>query len=754
LNLAYCSKIKRKLLLDRSACGEDMLEKPPELSPDLEWMLQCGQASDSALVEALVREHYAEVYRLAAGIAGDPARAEAVAARALADAVLNAHRYPVGLGVQTWLFSLVRERAGAPREPEAEPLPDVPLPVFSDETIEQLKAGIHRILARERRKRWFFAVQEILIVGLAILGIILADRWTSSLNPEPTPLPTQFHTALVTQLVFISATPPPNPTPTQFPERAILYVAEAGDTLASIAEKTGLEAALLHALNGLEADAPLQSGQAVMLGLGGIPLAHITPTPVTPAPPSVPLTTASAPAEVLQRIFESERYFHTLWVEAQVIDYGPPGIAGPPQVKRLQAWISRPSFSLALLGDPSGRLERVSLTNSGKTYTSDILTGERILYNSYSLELMQLDELVQQSYSNIDTSLEQEIVGIEPVAGREALVVDGYLSGAGLEDAGDSVRMQRFWVDTRAGVILRLQRFERQADAAEFLVTETIVEEIAFDVDLPNTLFDPYRPLPSAFARDYTGEPFPEGLSLPTPTWVPLPGRELLPRITPPPDFDPSRSRLTFQWTHGSAFDNDQFTLTDFFAGRYYLGSIDFGDPDRLICARSLDGRRIAYSEWLERPPYGTAPLRWLDLADMTRIVQPLEGVQAQVLAFSPDSQKIAFVGSEGANETGLYVVNMASDYSQRILDLDSGDNLSWSPDGQYLILTGSENPGSNWKLLVVDAVTGEIAYRGSIEWGQEGQFILPEDSPAITRGLLIFSPVVSAVEACARPPE
>jgi dipeptidyl aminopeptidase/acylaminoacyl peptidase len=138
----------------------------------------------------------------------------------------------------------------------------------------------------------------------------------------------------------------------------------------------------------------------------------------------------------------------------------------------------------------------------------------------------------------------------------------------------------------------------------------------------------------------------------------------------------------------------------------------------------------------------------------MTRIVQPLEGVQAQVLAFSPDSQKIAFVGSEGANETGLYVVNMASDYSQRILDLDSGDNLSWSPDGQYLILTGSENPGSNWKLLVVDAVTGEIAYRGSIEWGQEGQFILPEDSPAITRGLLIFSPVVSAVEACARPPE
>jgi hypothetical protein len=502
-----------------------MLGEPSELSPDLEWMLQSGRASEAVLVEALTREQYAGLVRLAEGIAGEPARAEAIAARALADAVLSAHRYPVGLGVQDWLLSLIREREGKRQALGSAQLPDPPVADYPEEAIERAATEIHRLIAAERRRRKFFAAQEILVAGLAILGILLTGRWMSGLSLEATPLPTGVHTALVTRLVYISPTPAPRATPTPFPERAILYIAERGDTLASIAEKTGQEAILLQALNGLDQDAPLQAGQAVMLGLGGNPVADITPTPVTPAMLPVPLSTLSEPLQVFQRIFESERYYHTLWVQAQVIEYGPPGLIGPPEVKQLQAWISRPSLSLTLLGDPDGTLERVTWSNAGNTYSIDLSTGRRILYISHGLDLMQLDELIQQSVTNIEIGAQQEIVRLDTQSGRVSLVMDWFQPEIDPQGEERMVRQGRYWIDNLTGVILRRQRFARLTGGGEFLLSETIIDRIAYDVDLSNTLFDPYGPLPSRFARDFAGDPFPAVPAHLTPTRTSLPGQ-------------------------------------------------------------------------------------------------------------------------------------------------------------------------------------------------------------------------------------
>jgi hypothetical protein len=78
---------------------------------------------------------------------------------------------------------------------------------------------------------------------------------------------------------------------------------------------------------------------------------------------------------------------------------------------------------------------------------------------------------------------------------------------------------------------------------------------------------------------------------------------------------------------------------------------------------------------------------------------------------------------------------------------------LLWSPDGRHLALTGAENPKTDWKLLIVEAGTGKIAYRGQIEIGREGQWLLPEDSQDLAWGLAFFPPRTNAVEACARPP-
>jgi hypothetical protein len=649
----------------------------PDLSPDLEWLLQSGRASDEILIEALVGEHFAEVCILAVELLGDIQQAQALAARVLADGILNMHAYSADTSVRSWLLSLLKKRART-WQTEDKPSGDLSqagkaagpvCAVLSEQDIERIISQVQEIVEGQRSKQRFTGLREFLIVSLVILSVLFAGRWMGRFTPEPTPQPTRFHTALVTQLVFISPTPPPRAAPTPFPERAILYPAESGDTLASIAEKTGIDTVLLQALNSLDPDSPLKPGQAVMLGLGGVPLAHITPTPVTPAPLPEPLTTASQPVEVFQRIFESERYWYTLWVEAEAIDYEPPGSTGQPEVKRLQAWISRPFFSLALLGDPDGSVERVALTNSGRTYNLDTITGERNFTTSYALVLMQLDELIQQSFSNFDTGSEQEIRGIEQVAGREALVLDWFWPETSPDGQTERVRRGSYWVDTRTGVILRSQRFGQDPEAGEFLVSETIIKEIAFDVDLKNALFDPYLPLPSRFAQNEPGDPHPGEQPLSNSIRVGLTGREL-PRKAQPARFSPERSRLTFQWTFGSAFDNDQSTLTDIFAGRFYLGSIDMGDPDRLICARSPDGRKIAFSEWLEGPGAGAAPLRWLDLNDLNQIYEPMPTVRARVLAFSPDSGRLALLGSEGVNDLGLYLLDLASGDWQRIQDL------------------------------------------------------------------------------------
>ena len=45
-----------------------MFEKNPEISENLEWMLQSRQVGDETLVKTLVHEYYAEVRRFASSL--------------------------------------------------------------------------------------------------------------------------------------------------------------------------------------------------------------------------------------------------------------------------------------------------------------------------------------------------------------------------------------------------------------------------------------------------------------------------------------------------------------------------------------------------------------------------------------------------------------------------------------------------------------------------------------------------------------
>lgn len=73
-----------------------MFDPEVELSSDLEWMLQSGQASQAMLAEALIDEYYPQVYQLAFSLFEDPAAAYAAALETFVAALLSTYRVQNG----------------------------------------------------------------------------------------------------------------------------------------------------------------------------------------------------------------------------------------------------------------------------------------------------------------------------------------------------------------------------------------------------------------------------------------------------------------------------------------------------------------------------------------------------------------------------------------------------------------------------------------------------------------------------------
>lgn len=78
-------------------------EKEPELSPDLEWMIQSGQVSRQVFLETLVKTHYAPMYRLALSLLNDVTAARFAVREVFSRLVLSAHRYRSQMGMDAWI---------------------------------------------------------------------------------------------------------------------------------------------------------------------------------------------------------------------------------------------------------------------------------------------------------------------------------------------------------------------------------------------------------------------------------------------------------------------------------------------------------------------------------------------------------------------------------------------------------------------------------------------------------------------------
>ncbi|MBN1149408.1 MAG: LysM peptidoglycan-binding domain-containing protein [Anaerolineales bacterium] len=580
----------------------------------------------------------------------------------------------------------------------------------------EMRAALKLTARRGASRHGVSLAKELTVIAIVILLVGGAIWGVDVLWPEPEPTP-RLATVIVTRLVdalrtpFPSATDPAphaTPTPTPLP-KDVFYEVLPGDDLYSVARALRVRADELLELNRLPAGASLSAGQRLLIpgSLKLTPLQRVTPIPYLPevAPLKEPLTSN----DILQRILLAGMLLQTVWLDAQIIDYGPVGYIGPPHVQRAQVWFGAEQF-LGLIGGRENMVELALLRQGAQLYLASPAEGQPWFFD-WQLHAAGQDEKLDSLMLLMDTLgyeeplfLQSSFVARERqiLAGRQTLVVD--------EADASGRHTARFWLDDRTGLVLR--RIAYGQDVDETPVQEVRVTAIVYNVDLPQELLDPRLPWRGGFAQDYTGAPLSS-----TYRWLAPQARQRLLAQAPPPGFDPSRSRLTFQYLQEIGFMPGM--VMDLLADGYLLNIEVLSDPWTMVCQRSPDGERIAYvSTPGDDALSADAHLHWLSLKEAVRYT-PFLSLAVTQFAFAPDSQRLALFGRPALGKDGaLIVLDTESGESRTLLTLGDVRSLVWSTDGECLALMARlEVDSFEEHVLLINANTGVIEYNSSIDF-------------------------------------
>ena len=636
--------------------------------------------------------------------------------------------------------------------------PGIELDDVSKDRIAQRILGERR--SRNLRKRNLMYFSEVLLAILALVFVTSLGGIIEMLTPQPTG-EVVYETRMVNQIVFVSPTPGPTPTPRPFPEDAVIYEALGEETLLDVAEKVILPAQLLSALNNIPVDQPLEPGQKIMIGFSETRVLWPTSdspasTPAAPRPTPGPLSIDNDELLIQQRIAGSKHNWRTLWADALVIQYGPAGYFGEPEIRRQQIWIDQPYFFYLLDGENQGEVEYAYSVIGGWQNLLNIQTGEQ-WSNAGPQEVNyepELEQILLSGEFRDGFPGEIELVGQEVVAGRESLLFDWFIDGdSKIENGNNDFESRqlkgRYWIDRNLGIILREQKFTGISD--EYLFRETIISKIVIDVTIPGRLYDRAQYLQSYYAKDHTGDYTHEPIEVPEDVIVP---REVVGTnqyIPPPPGLELGESRLEFLWTNLQRFDREQGTRVDLFADGFFLGNIQFAEPEQLMCTRSPDGTKIAFSSWSTGLDYGFTPLEWLHLKPSPEVFQFDQRLVPYDYAFSNDSQQLAVYACQrlGEQACGLYIINLDSGSSHLLRPVEQGSGILWSPDDRAIALQGSFLKDGNWRLLVLDIRSGNTIHDGIFDW--EG-FWVSRDSPIHDWGVQ-YPPLRGGLKLCEHPP-
>ena len=159
---------------------------------------------------------------------------------------------------------------------------------------------------------------------------------------------------------------------------------------------------------------------------------------------------------------------------------------------------------------------------------------------------------------------------------------------------------------------------------------------------------------------------------------------------------------------------------------------------------------RLAFNTFSDGASLPDDALRWLDLRDPAKLFEPLPGLHAGDFAFSPDSQKLAVFATGGnAEQAGVYLVTLATGDFSKVIALADAHSLLWSPDGEFLALTGVAEAGDDEQVLVLHLRSRQIAFQADpLPTGAS----LPVDWPIANWGVA-FPVAPGDMQTCSNPP-
>jgi hypothetical protein len=699
-----------------------MYDSSPDLSSDLEWMLQSKQATPLMLAGAMVQEYGEQVFRLSLALLSDQEAARRASEETFVKVLLSIHRYSSSIGIRDFIFThaiqichnkaprsieipvlyylfgwktdeiasllmisqeIASEKINEMRrlfqeslDPEDQNsldadqldlrLTDIfqerwPSTNLSDEEITRQVSRI--LLARQRleyRRRTKTTILEVGVVATIILGVVGLMRGMSILYPDVEPTANIiFRTVLVTRQV----------TPAIIVEPIIRDPAHPISTRDAPFNPVNLVSLMLM-------DRPLYVSQPTRAGLEN---------------------------------------WKTLWLDVEFVDYGPPGYIGPARFRRIQAWIS-PDRVIILRGHPALSPSSVDLVlmeedaylhavpGGKQTRISNEDVDSLFSFPSYSENLAIL--FMPMSVGNLVTnSMSFEISDGEEIAGRPTVKITSV--------SREGNAPSETWVDRETHLILRQLIYT--GENSRQLESAVQVNAVAYDMEFPDDLFDPNEEWQRGFVTNFHGI---ENQAVFPVRWPASSGTRVVPPFqTPPAGFDPAGSQLIFQYpqSYNAEAPREQVEV---FADGFYLGKVMFGNPWTMICARSPDGRKIAYvSQPMQQPP-GDGFINWFTLENQIgKLHNGLGGVYITQIAFSPDSKFLAVFGRYDSIK-GVYVVDTETGVAERLLRLEDAKSLVWSPDGKYLAMIArtQEDPTQD-RVTVVQIGRGKVVYEKSVDF-------------------------------------
>ncbi len=732
----------------------------------IQWILSSAQITDVELIQVLLAEIYAPTYQHALSLCDDPRVAHILTRRALALAVHQRHKYWGEPELQAWINAFVDQlslslaaspdnRASQPAEsPAGDEASPLPAGAETGEDPSLVRFYIERCLAALRKKdRQKNMRRGALLSGLAVT-VAVALLWLAGIR----------------QII-------PWPRPVDPVRYTYSYALQEGDTLEIVARLSGLSPEEIRQLNRLDpGQEPAEGATLKLVALRpdwwhSLLLKLHSPVPL-------PLGLRSSSAEIRKRIENSQRYWSSLWVDAATLNYGPPGYLAPPtSVIHMQAWLRRPQQELIIQAQRGAASPASVYTIDGnRSFSRDVL-------NSYTYTQFISDAEREKTLSslpfarqNLPAQAVLQAVGMEEVAGRQALVVD--------QMDASGVRQARLWVDTKRGLILAQRVYSPLLSGTDQqpVLQDIIVNKVSYDLTIQDKLFNPNMMI-NSLAKDASGAPQENAdsslyLDLPILRYAPSQMSAAGAMTISPARFDPRQSRLEMRLqslyvgnpiqvgcdpnlrsacvpVYAPASSEHLVTVS---ADGFYLGSflVPLGGDEFQInnCTRSPDGSRVAINAASQ---FG-ARVYWFNML-FPDTLYPTEfaGSYSSQMAFSPSSRKLAlslyrWVGWE--QKVNISLLDLGTNQVRETQTLPWATyilQILWSPDGDFLAaVTYRYLPKAITELYIFDANSLLPIYHGPYDY--ENNLAAPDaplqswgasfdPRPLRNRGCLLPSP-------------